>query len=127
MKLLTALSTPVGRQNEIKLWEKSTKFDNARSDVDEAGVFVFRSGHSNINHVFSALWKYHDEMCESSPLWKTRIVSLAGAIGGRGIRYKGVDHEFVLTDMCVVAHRASPLGCIGRRWEAVGGGGWWWW
>jgi hypothetical protein len=85
-------------QGHTQLWAGSKKGTNS-NEINPTTVFTFKSSFSNINHVYSCLWRYHQRQSKTSAIWKLKIVSLTGSIGGRGVRYKGDDHEFVLTDM----------------------------
>ncbi len=58
----------------------------------ECGEFI--SEFTNINHMYSFLERFRRRI--GRPI---RTVCLAGEIGGRGVRYKGVQHEGMLTDM----------------------------
>ena len=60
----------------------------------ETAKTEFKSSWTNINHMYSFLERYRRII--NRPI---RTVCLAGEIGGRGVRYKGVKHEGILTDM----------------------------
>jgi hypothetical protein len=62
---------------------------------------------ANINHLYSAIERYRRQ----NPGILLRTVCLSGAIGGRGVRYKGLGHDGILTDQYYAFDVKSTAQC----------------
>jgi len=62
-------------------------------------IVSFYSPCANINAALDLLKAYFDFRRRDEPHYKQLMIPIAGEIGARGVRYKGLSHDFYLTDM----------------------------
>eukprot|EP00802_Teleaulax_amphioxeia_P001003 Tamp_01004.p1 GENE.Tamp_01004~~Tamp_01004.p1 ORF type:complete len:1284 (+),score=217.63 Tamp_01004:1257-5108(+) len=101
-----------------------------RNAAEDGEISILESDVPNINWGYTVLWTYMTRMRERDPSFFLKVLTLAGEIGARGVRYKSAKkHMFVLTDMFyafavsstqqVCAHGTGVLQAIGRLCSMV--------